>query len=120
MPAGKLDLVIEQGATFKHTLLVKQTDAQNCPAVDLTGFTARMQVRQAIEAPDPLIELTTANGRILITPLEGRIDMIISAQDSALLNFDDCAVYDLEIESAGGEVTRLVRGSVRLIKEVTR
>lgn len=122
MAAGKLDLLIEQGATFKHTLLVKQGESVDAPAADLTGYTARMQIRSAIDAAEPLIELTTENDRITITPATGRLDLVISATDTAALvpaQFD-AAVYDVEIVSGGGEVTRLVQGKVKLSPEVTR
>jgi hypothetical protein len=125
MAAGKLDLLIEQGADFDHSLIVKQGKATTqaelaaLPVADLTGYTARMHIRSVIESTIILIALTTENGRIAITPLDGKIDMTISAIDTAALNFE-AAVYDLEIVSSGGEVTRLVQGKVRLSKEVTR
>lgn len=119
MPAGKLDLLIEQGATFKQQLLIKQGDSAAAPAMDLTGYTARMHMRTAVESADVAMECNTINGRINITPLEGRIDIVISATDTAALTIDG-GVYDLEIESAGGEVTRVVQGKVKLSREVTR
>lgn len=87
--------------------------------MDLTGYVARMQIRKTIESPHILLELTTENTRITITPLTGRLDLVIGATDTAGLDFTT-AVYDLEMESLAGEVTRLVRGSVTLIAEVTR
>lgn len=117
MPAGKLDLLIEQGATFKHALVVKQ--GTSATPADLTGFTARMQIRTDVDAASPIIELTTENGRITITPLDGRIDLLIDADDTAAMSFDG-GVHDLELVSAGGEVTRLVQGKVKLSREVTR
>lgn len=125
MAAGKLDLLIEQGATFQHTLIVKQGNASSpaeleaLPVAILTGYTARMQIRSEVDSSTVLIELTTQNGRLLITPLAGRIDMLIDDTDTAALNFDS-AVYDLELISPSGYVTRQVQGKVKLSKEVTR
>jgi hypothetical protein len=119
MAAGRLDLTIEQGATFKRTLLLKQGDGASAPAVNLTGYTARMQIRADVDSTTVLIALTTENGRITITPLDGRLDLLISATDSAALAFE-AGVHDLEIVSSGGEVTRLVQGKAKLSKEVTR
>lgn len=119
MAAGKLNLLIEQGATFKHALLVKQGTGVAAPPMDLTGYTARMQIRAEIDAATPLIELTTENARITITPLEGKVELLISAADTAALTFET-ATYDLELISAAGEVTRLVQGNVKLSREVTR
>ncbi len=119
MAAGKLDLTIEQGATFRHALVVKQGTGTSAPVANLTGYTARMQIRTEVESSQVLIALTTENGRITITPLDGRIDLTISATDTAALNFES-GVHDVEIVSGGGEVTRLVQGKVKLSKEVTR
>jgi hypothetical protein len=116
MAAGTLDLFIEQGSTFSYTLTL--TDNVGAP-LDLTGYTARMQIRQAVQAPNALISLTTENGRISITPLTGVIELSIEAEATATLNFQN-GVYDLEIESAGGIVTRIVQGAVTLSREVTR
>lgn len=119
MPAAKLNLAIEQGATWRHTLALKAGAGAQAPALDLTGYTARMQVRTELAAQDVLLELTGANGRITITPLDGRIDITVSATDTAALEFER-AMYDLEIESAGGEVTRVLAGMVTLSRQVTR
>jgi len=125
MAAGKLDITIEQGATFRRTLFVKQGTGENAPAADLTGFSARMQIRTEIESPNVLIELTTQNGRMTITPrdnqnnLIARIDLFIDADDTAALNFES-GYHDIELVSAADEVTRLVQGKARLSNEVTR
>ena len=119
MAAGKLDISIEQGATFRHTLLVKQGEGDSAPAADLTSYTARMQIRADLAATDPLISLTTENGGLTITALLGKIELLISATATAALVFDS-GVYDLELVSAGGEVTRLVQGKAKLSRGVTR
>ncbi len=119
MPAAKLDLLIEQGATFKHTLYVKQGSGESATPADLTGYTARMQIRAEVESTAVLIDLTIANGRIEITAAEGRIDITISAVDTAAMDFD-VGVYDLELVSGSGEVMRVVQGKVTLSREVTR
>jgi hypothetical protein len=116
MSAGNLDLFVEQGATFTYTLTL--TDNVGTP-INLTGYTARMQMRRAVQSDEVLISLTTQNGRIVITPLTGVIVLNIEATATAALNFQT-AVYDLEIESAGGIVTRVLQGKVTLSREVTR
>ena len=52
MPAGELDLYIEQGATYRKTLTWK-TGSPATP-VDLTGYTARLQVRTKIDDAEPI------------------------------------------------------------------
>jgi hypothetical protein len=87
--------------------------------VNLTSYSVRMQVRKSYSVDTLLLELTEANGRLTITPTAGRIDMLISAEDTEELTFKD-GVYDMEIESAGGQVTRILQGIVTLSPEITR
>jgi hypothetical protein len=44
-------------------------------AINLTGYTARMQVRSTLESAEALIELTTANGRIALGGSAGTITL---------------------------------------------
>lgn len=88
------------------------------PPVDLTGFTARMQIRETIESTTTLVSLTDASG-ITLGGTAGTIGITISATATALLDFDS-AVYDLEVVSAGGIVTPVAYGNVYLNDEVTR
>lgn len=117
MTPGYLAITIYQGATFKRIIRLK--DSANA-AIDLTGSTARMQIRQAITDTTPLIELTAANSRATITDAaNGEITLLIADEDTAELDFVK-GVYDLEVEYSDGTVDRVLRGKVRLSKEVTR
>lgn len=89
------------------------------PPVNLTGYTARLQVRETLEAAGTILSLTTENGGISLGGAAGTIDLLVSAADTAALDFET-AVYDLELVSAGGVVTRIMRGDVVLADEVTR
>ena len=87
--------------------------------VDLTGFTARMQLRNKVEDELPIVELTTENSGIVIDNVLKTIKIIISAAATAAFTFQT-AVYSLELVSSGGEVTPFVNGTITLYKEVTR
>ncbi len=88
---------------------------------DLTGFTARLQVRETVESTTTLLSLTTENGGITLGDAAGTITLYVSAADTADLDFD-AAVYDLEIISDDDPavVTRILYGDVSLSREVTR
>jgi hypothetical protein len=86
--------------------------------VNLTGYTARMQIRSKLEDLTVLTELTTENNRILIDNTLKTITLTIPANVTAALNFQS-AVYSLELVN-GSEVTPFIGGTVSLIKEVTR
>lgn len=89
------------------------------PPVDLTGYTARMQIRETLDATIILATLTTENGGITLGGAAGTIDLLLDAAATALLDFTN-AVYDLELVDTAGVVTRLLSGAVTLSKEVTR
>lgn len=60
---AKLKLTIYQGATFRKRLT---WTAPGGTPVDLTGCTARMQVRAEVGSPTVLLSLTTVNGGITL------------------------------------------------------
>ena len=78
-----------------------------------------MQIREVEHSSTYLSELTTENSRITITPLLGQIDLYISDADASALD-TTLGVYDLELISAGGEVTKLLRGTVTILGEITK
>lgn len=116
---GKLNLEIEQGADWAKSLLWKDSDGN---PVDLTNFTARMHVRETFGAADPLVELTTENGRIALGGAAGTIDLSLDNATTTALEYTDGRapfVYDLELVAGAGQVTRLVYGKVKVKREVT-
>jgi len=126
MPAAPQNLLIEQGATWRAIFMLLQPGATGTPIADrlpinLAGYSARMQIRPDYTSTTVLAELTLANAGISITPATGKIDLYISATDTAALTFTDApAVYDLELIEPGGDVIRLLKGRVTLSPEVTK
>ncbi len=114
--AGKLNIVIEQGTTFNP--IMTYTDENDNP-IDLTGFTARMQIRLKRTSTDVIHELTTENGGITLGGAAGTIALLITDVDTAAFSFKP-SIYDLELISSGGIVTRLLQGSVTLSTEATK
>ena len=117
MPAGELDIYIEQGATFRKTLTWK-TGSPATP-VDLTGYSARLQVRAKIDDAEPLLSLTTENGGLALGTTDGTIALYLSATATGALGWKK-GVYDLEMIAPNTDVIRLVAGSVAVSREVTR
>jgi len=119
MTAIRQNLVIEQGATFEFNITRMQAD--EITPVDITGFTARMHIRDSLEDAATLLELTTENARIVLGGAAGTVQLSISATDTAALTFTE-GVYDLELIDTGGtgDVTRLTYGGVENRYEVTR
>lgn len=116
MAAGTLDFTIEQGATF-NLLLTWKIDTV---PVNLTNWTARLQARVDVEDTETVLSLTTdANGGITLGGAAGTISLDRTATQTALLP-GGTYVYDLELISAIGAVTRLVQGELTISAEVTR
>jgi hypothetical protein len=126
MSAGKYSFVIEQGATFTIQLAYK--DNTGTP-IDLTGYSGKMQIRPTVTSDTVYLTLSSSlssdgsglnfsGSGGLNPPVSGTIGVIIAAETSNNLNFDQ-AVYDLEIYKQS-TVTRLIEGQVKLSKQVTR
>lgn len=116
MPAALYNILIEQGATFSATLEYRDSEYA---LIDLSGYTARMQIRETINATEFLIEATTGNSMITLGGALGTILIEIPAEDTAALTVTR-AVYDLEIIDGDDKVTRIIKGTVQVDKEVTR
>ena len=126
MIAGIYNLTCEQGADFLRSIILKYPDANDPTGstylnFDLAGYTARMQVRRTVESSSTMASLTTdVGGGITIEPAttKGEIRITMSAATTATL--DSNGVYDLEIISGSGTVSRVIQGSFTLDLEVTR
>ncbi|MFA6198797.1 MAG: hypothetical protein WC679_00070 [Bacteroidales bacterium] len=118
MKPATVNLTIYQGSTFIKEFQWK-TGNPLVP-VNITGYAIRMQIRENIKSQAVIIELSTTNGRISITDAtNGFFVLNIAAVDTTTLDFK-AGVYDLEMVSPLGIVTRLLDGSVSLSLEVTR
>ena len=85
---------------------------------DLTGVTARMQLRSKITDETTILELTTENGGIVIDTALKTITIVVSATATAALTFST-AIYSMELID-GTEVIPFITGNITLEKEVTR
>jgi hypothetical protein len=115
-PAGTYNITADQGATFTRQLTWKDSAGS---AVNLTGYTARMQLRQSIDASGAaVLSLTTENNRIVLGGTAGTIDLSVTATTMETVS-PYTYVYDLELIT-GSVVTRLVQGTFEVRGEVTR
>lgn len=123
MIAGIYNLFIEQGTSFTRLIEIEYPDPDDLTIMlpyDMTSFSASMQIRRTIDSATPQITLTSSNGRIEIqsASIANAIRLTLSAADTKLLTSD--GVYDLEIADPGGNVSRILKGTVTLSLEVTR
>ena len=85
---------------------------------DITDFTARCKFRKYWHSADVLSELTTENGGIVLNADDASIQLQRTAAQTAAFVFDKC-VFDVELISPGGAVTRVAQGTIRLSREAT-
>lgn len=111
---ANLDLVMYQGASWDYQLT---WNVSNAP-VDLTSYTARMQVRPTYDSTAVALSLTTGSG-ITLGGTAGTILLEASAVTTAGVA-EGQYVYDLELVTASNGVTRLVGGNFIVDPEVTR
>lgn len=87
--------------------------------VDLAGFSAELQIRSTALAADPAL-LTLASPADIVLDNTGKtITLTIAASVTAALAFAS-GVYELELTSGSGVVTRLLYGTVVVEDEVVR
>lgn len=117
MPAKKLDITIEQGATFVMNLTWKNPAGT---PVNLTGYTAKMQARLKHSSTTALATFSTTDGTIT---LGGALGTVAVSGPALLTGITKpvYGVYDLELtETSTGKVTRLLQGRAYLSPEVTK
>lgn len=107
---------LNQGSTYTLPLILKDGEGA---LIDLSGYSAAMQIRIVPEAEEVIDELSTDNGRIVIDAENGKLTLSfpheVTEQYPAGQFF-----YDIEIVSADDEVTRILQGRIFINAEVTR
>lgn len=112
--AGLFNDTVDRGATWQ--LEVQYLD-DNDVAVNLTGYTAAMQVRSNYSLDPAVLTLTTSNGGIVITANTGTI-MITATAAQTYDIAPGIYVYDLEL-TLGTYKERLIQGMLTVTDEVT-
>lgn len=107
-------LCIFQGTTYEQT--VEWIDDETKEPIPLTGYTARLQIRDAPGATDPLVSLTESSGIVIDGPA-GLLTFTISDTLTAALPVETGLVYQLWIEK-DGKITNFMYGPVSVVPRV--
>jgi hypothetical protein len=118
------NLLTDQGSTVHQVFTVKNSARK---VLDLTGYTARMQVRlRDVTTNDPgtviIAEYTTedGDGSLIVNGPAGTVTLLIPPAEMAGF-IPDSYVYDIEVESQNaGDTTRIIQGKFIVRAEVTR
>lgn len=105
--AAIANLSIDQGATFNSDVTVK--DANGNP-FNLTGFSARARMAKGYASTRTR---TTINTTIAADPATGIITLSLTDAQTDALDAERY-VYDLEIVSGTGAVTRVIEGIINV------
>lgn len=103
------DFKVMRGATFSVTLRFRQ-DGQ---IIDLTGYTAKSQVRVSPDGGELVAEMDTA-----ITPEEGTVRLSIADEVTAGIA-SGAYVWDMRMTDPAGETRYYLGGKFSVIPSVT-
>jgi len=125
MAASKYDFAIEQGTSFKISLIYK--DAEGNP-INLTNWCARLiwktntNITQTFSSENPDYNVY----KFEIDPSAGKLTLMIPAATTNSFSFNS-AKYDLELQSpddlysgGGRYTTRLLFGTVTIVKRFSQ
>lgn len=118
--AAVYTLTIEQGATLRRSFVYKTgTTVASAVPFDLTGYSARSQVRPTYTSSTVWAEWTTQNGGLTLFGATGKIDLFSSANLTTNMPAAT-GVWDIELVSPTGEVIRMLEGPAIITPEVTK
>ena len=102
------------------SLLKTFTYKRNGAAVNLSGYTAKCQIRTSFDATAVILELSSANSGILLNNPTGSV--ILSASDTSISTSLVAGkyIYDIKLVSGAGFAFFLVGGSITITKTSTR
>jgi hypothetical protein len=109
------DILVDQGATLNRALFIKDPAKR---ALELTGYTARMHIRDSADSTNIIEILTTENEQVIINELDGRVDILLTPAETEALTSEKY-VYDLELESPEGHVIKIISGKLTVRSEIT-
>lgn len=126
MPDNKYTIEFFQGSTFSLNLTIKNS---NGSLKDLTGHTARMQIRPAYNSTTVTESLSTSNGEISINVATSTMSLELPANRTSNVYVDlngsnipprTKYVYDIELIDSNSKVDKILFGDVTVYGEVTR
>ena len=106
---ARLDLKLVAGDSFRRSIVLKSSDGT---PIDLTGLTARAQIRDR-PAGKLLADITTT----VDAPTTGEIVLTLTTVQTRALNSH--GVWDLELDGGVSNTHTIVGGEVRVLPDVT-
>ena len=105
------NIYIDQGANFSNTITVNDASGN---ALNLDGYTAASQMRKSYQSSTAYnLNATVSNAAA------GKVQISLSATQSGDVPAGRY-LYDVEITSSGGAVTRVVEGIAIITPQITQ
>jgi|TARA_B100001094_G_C17446726_1_gene446257 hypothetical protein len=111
MSAGTYNFTIEQGTTFSRVLTLQE----NGSAMNLTGYSVASQMRSTHDSSSIV---ATFSGSVT-NASSGQLTLSLTNSQTSAID-EAIYVYDVEITSGAGAVTRILEGNITVTPEVTR
>lgn len=109
--AAVKNFTLDQGSDKTVSFILSD---KNGP-LDLTGYSAAMQLRRYAFSEEAIDTLTTCNGRLLLDESAGKVTAKFKHENTEGYPGDT-----VELQSPDGEITRVVEGKIKVSPEVTR
>lgn len=116
MAGKKKNFEVDQNTTFKFQIQYKEDD--EVTPINLTGATAKMQVRDTAGGTKLAFTLTSPSGGIVIDGSTGTLDFTVTPTQTNKLFYPKSA-YDVMIIDSNGNKTKLLEGFITLSRSVT-
>ena len=106
----RYDLAAHRGATFSRTIRLEKGGT----VLDLTGWTAKAQVRPEPDAPTLICEMD-----VTVIPAEGKVKIRIPAEVTAEIP-QGVYAWDIRMTDAEGESRYYLGGAFKALPSVTK
>jgi hypothetical protein len=113
--AGQKNFEVDQNATF--TFVIEYKD-DNGDAIDLTGASAKMQVRDTKGGAKLAVTLTSPSGGIVIDQPNGKLTIKMTPTQTNKLFYPKSS-YDVMVVDSNGNKIKLLEGFMTLNRSVT-
>jgi hypothetical protein len=113
--AGQKNFEVDQNATFTFTIEYKDNNGN---AIDLTGASAKMQIRDTKGGSKLAVTLTSPAGGITIDGPEGTLTVKITPTQTNKLFYPKSS-YDIMVVDTNGNKIKLLEGFMTLSRSVT-
>ena len=113
--AGQKNFEVDQNATFSFVVEYKDNNGN---AIDLTGASAKMQVRDVKGGTKLAVTLTSPSGGIVINGPLGKLTVTLTPTQTNKL-FYPKSVYDIMVVDTNVNKIKLLEGFMTLNRSVT-